>query len=566
MKELMARVFAWPGIAVELIVASLFINTLALASPLFVIQVLNRYVSQGVDATLVTLLTGVLIAIALEFAFRQARLQLARGVSIKPDEITAITGFEVLTKAKTLALEQIPPETRREMVSGAAAIETAYGANNIVTVLDVPFALLFVAVLYLLHPLLALIVFCFLVAVFVGGVFGGLSLRKKTEELQNISGEGSALLGTVTREGDTVRAFNAGDFLRRAWQAHQKFIQALRRDIGSRQGLTQTVTQSATGLMSVAVISVGATLVVIGELDVGVMIGANILGARALQPITKFSQLGGAFAKAHQALELFKQFAQVPLEPDSGSALTDYKGGVELRDLAFAFPGSPTPLFESVSLRLEPGSILVVAGNNGTGKTTLARLILGLLEPIRGQILIDGLDLKQVAPEWWRKQITYLPQEPSLLNATIEENLRITNPDVEMKDLNQIIEVTGLRRFLDESPQGFETPVVDNGWRLSEGIRRRLALARGLATNGMLAVIDEPTESLDAEGCAAVHDILGRMAKQGRTIIIMSHDRNIVKGPHVVLDLNIKPIPEVIEMAGNVESVANRKKSVRAAK
>ena len=550
MKELLKRVFARPAIATELIVATLFINILAMASPLFVMQVLNRYVSQGVDATLATLTSGVLLAITLEYLFRQARGSLARGVNVEPDEKLAIAGYGILTRARAGDLEQIPPETRREMVNGMASVEQAYSSSNIATILDVPFSLIFVFVLYLLHPLLAIVVLGFLIGVFALGVYGSMSMQEKTAELQNATGVGSALLGTATREQDLVRAFNAGGFLRRAWEKHVHSSQRLRRDVTSRQGMIQTITQTANGLMSVAVITTGALLVVSGNMDVGAMIGANILSARALQPVTKLSQLGSAFAKARQALTMFSELVKVPLEPEKGSAVSKYSGTIELRDLAFGFKGAPMPLFESLNLKLGPGDVLLVVGDNGCGKTTLGRIILGLLEPDRGQILIDGLDLKQVALEWWRRQVIYMPQEPALLNATIEENLKVNAPDVQTSDLNRIIDAVGLRRFLDESPQSFETPVVDNGWRLSEGTRRRLGLARALATNGALAVIDEPTESLDADGCAAVHKIMGSLVKQGRTIIIMSHDKNIVRGAHYLLDLNQKPVPVVRHVPG----------------
>ena len=545
MKELLKRVFARPAIATELIVA-----ILAMASPLFVMQVLNRYVSQGVDATLATLTSGVLLAIILEYLFRQARGALGRGINVAPDEKLAIAGYGILTKARAGDLEQIPPETRREMVNGMASVEQAYSSSNIATILDVPFSLIFVFVLYLLHPLLAVVVLFFLVGVFALGVYGSMSMQEKTAELQNATGVGSALIGTATREQDLVRAFNAGSFLRRAWEKHVHSSQRLRRDVSSRQGMIQTITQTANGLMSVAVITTGALLVVSGKMDVGAMIGANILSARALQPVTKLSQLGSAFAKARQALAMFSELVKVPLEPDKGSAVSNYSGTIELRDLAFGFKGASMPLFESLNLKLKAGDVLLVIGDNGSGKTTLARLILGLLEPDRGQVLIDGLDLKQVALEWWRRQVIYMPQEPALLNATIEENLKVNAPEISTSDLNRIIDAVGLRRFLDESPQSFETPVVDNGWRLSEGTRRRLGLARALATNGALAVIDEPTESLDAGGCTAVHNIMGSLVKQGRTIIIMSHDKNIVRGAHYLLDLNQKPVPTVRHVPG----------------
>ncbi|MBT4934632.1 MAG: ATP-binding cassette domain-containing protein [Rhodospirillaceae bacterium] len=550
MKDLFLRLISMPVIFSELILASVFVNNLALAGPLFVMQVLNRYVAQGIDATLLTLVSGVLIAISLEFSLRQARLRLARGVNVAPDELAAIKSFGILTRARVQELEQVPAETRRQMVNGVAAVESAFNANNITTVLDVPFSLIFIFVIYLMAPAIALVVACFMVVVFCVGLFSNMAAKDKIAQLQKASGEGSALLGTITRESDTLRAFNAGDYLRTAWSKHTFFIQKLRRDITSKQALVQTVTQTATGLLSVAVIGIGATMVVHGDLDVGTMMSANILSVRALQPISKFSQLATTFAKARQALDMILKFDTLPEEPDSGAQMAQYRGGVEFRDLAFGFSEDATPLFESLNLNLTPGSVLVVTGSNGSGKTTIARLLSGLLGSSRGQILVDGLDIQQVSTQWWRRQIIYLPQEPALINASIGENLLINNPDLEPAQLDQIIEAANLRKFLDESKDGLDTVIVDNGWRLSEGIRRRIALARALATDGKLVIIDEPTESFDAEGCAAVRTVLGQLVKQGCTVIIMSHDTSIVKGSHIVLDLNEKPTPKITQIAG----------------
>ena len=543
MRELFTRLFSRPGIAAELLVASLFANMLALAMPVFVIQVLNRYVSYGVDQTLATLTAGAAVAVLFEFGFRQARLKLANVVNASKDQALDTAAFGVLTSAKAAAIDMLPPGLRREIMSGSEAVLAAYSASNVCAVLDVPFALIFVVALALLSPAIALVVACFLVVVFAVAVLSLASLREPTREMIAVSGRRHMLVSSAMTAANTVRAFNAAGFLRRLWRTEGDAFRKLRLGIAARHGLVQSLTQSSQALMGITVITMGAILVVRGELDVGALIGSNILAARALGPIAKLGTLGEAFAKARQSLDMFKEFSRLPLERQQGSALEDYKGAIQFKDVAFGYPGSRAPLFESLSLQLDPGSVLVVTGSNGSGKTTLARLMVGLIEPSRGHILVDGVDLAQLVPTWWRRQVAYLPQEPRFFNASLRDNILAFNPELDESGLNQLIDSAGLRPFVSQNPEGFDAMVANNGDNLSLGIRRRLALARALATDGPLAVFDEPTEGLDAEGCAHIYATMNQLAGRGRTIIAFSHDSNIVKGMHRVLDLDAKPIP-----------------------
>jgi len=559
MNELFRRLRLKPGLSIEIGLASLFANILALATTLFVMQVLNRYVAHGIDATLATLTTGVLLAIVLEYAFRRVRMRLARAVSSGPDHNIASAGFNVLLKVRAGALERIPQGKRQQIISATSSIEKAFGAGNIGAVFDVPFALLFIGVLFLLSPVLSGVVSFFAIFVFVFGTFSASRLQKDTRQLLQASGNSNALIRSATAEIDTVRAFNASSFLGQLWQKQLEVVQRLRRAMETRQGGTQIIVQSATALMSVLVVTIAATMVVAGEINVGAMIGANILGARALAPISRFAQLGATFAEASESLGILREFSKLPLEAETGSFKTKYLGGLEFKDVAFVFPGGTTPLFESLSLNVKPGTILVISGSNSSGKTTLARLISGVIEPVRGQILADGLDLRQASPEWWRRQIIYMPQEPTLLNTSFRENLMTVNPDLEPELLGKAISAAGLVNFLDESPKGLETQVTDNGRNLSLGIRRRFALARALCTDGMLVILDEPTEGLDAEGVACIYAAMKDLAKRGRTIIVVSHDPKIVKGAQVAIDLNIKPIPRVTERPRSVDTAAKNK-------
>ncbi|MGB0672060.1 MAG: peptidase domain-containing ABC transporter [Rhodospirillales bacterium] len=546
MVELFNRLKATPWIAAQLLLASLFANVLALASSLFVIQVLNRYVSYGVDATLVTLVTGVLLAIALEACFRQARSILAQNALGDEDKARAEGVFGLLIAARASAYDKVPSNFRRETTRGLEAVEQAYNGPNVAAVLDVPFALMFVLALALLHPVLGLVT-----AVFVGGVFAfslmsARQLKGPTAQLAEAGAESQALVATADRAADTVRAFNGQDHMMERWLKAADKRRGLRLLVSDRQGVSQQVTQSAQAIMGVAVITAGALLVVAGQLDVGVMVGANILAGRALGPIIKFAQLQETFAKAREALARARQLAQIPVEADSGATLKAYKGTLEFRDIAFGFDGGAAPLYESLTLKLEPGSVLVVTGRNGSGKTTLARLIMGLIEPTRGQILVDGVDLRQVLPGWWRRQVTYLPQEPLFLNGTIRDNLMAANPDTDEDKLDAALDAAALGEFIDESPEGLDQPLENNGLNLALGIRRRLAIARALVTDGRLVVFDEPTEGLDDIARKAVYAVLKRLAEDGRTIIALSTDPHLLRAAGTILDLNTKPVPTVV--------------------
>ncbi len=214
--------------------------------------------------------------------------------------------------------------------------------------------------------------------------------------------------------------------------------------------------------------------------------------------------------------------------------------------MAFSHPSAKTPLFESMNLKIVPGSIVVFAGDNSTGKTTLSRLFAGLIEPTRGHILIDGVDLQQVTPEWWRQQISYMPQEPRFFDGTIKQNIAPANPDITDFELNRAIEMSGIQTFVDQSADGVHTRITNSAANLSLGMRRRLALARALATNGVLVLVDEPTEGLDAEGAERVISAMNVLAQNGRTILIFSHDPNVLVGLPQYIDLNVKPTPVIV--------------------
>ncbi|MEO5373558.1 MAG: ATP-binding cassette domain-containing protein [Alphaproteobacteria bacterium] len=545
MNELLRRLLARPLLLTQLVLASLFINILAMASTIYMMQVLNRYVTYGIDATLVTLTAGMVIATLVEFGFREARLVLSAAVGAEPDAMTADAAYAVMLKSRVTALERVPAGMRAEIARGVDLIEKAYNGPAVAAALDVPFALLYVAVLFFLSPVLAGITLMGVVLTLTVVIVGHELLRAPLRTTTETSASVQMLISTAVDGADTARVFNATGLLQRLWTTQRALLRSLRHRVTVTESMTQSLTAAIATLQSVAVVGVGAMLVVRGQLDIAALVGTNILAARALAPLTRMGHMAEALMRGAQALRLLRDFAKLPLEAESGAALETFQGRIEFKDLAFLHSGGSGPLFESTSFQLHPGSVLVVIGPNGSGKTTFVRLLAGLIEPTRGQILADGVDLRQIAPEWWRRQIMYQPQEPIFLPGTIRENIRVANPALDDAGLNRVVQSAGLRTFLDTTAMGFEAPVVDRGRTLSVGVRRRLALARALTTGGRLVIFDEPTEGLDTEGCAAVYGIMNNLAARGHTIVTVSHDPNILRAARMILDLGVKPVPRL---------------------
>jgi ATP-binding cassette subfamily C protein LapB len=547
MKELFRRLALRPRLAWEILFASFLANLMSVASSIYVILVLNRYVGYGFDGTLYSLTMGVLIASFLGMGFSSVRGRLAAAVSILPDHELNERTLTAFTRAKLTALYRLSPGRHQEMLTALKTVELAYDSNSISAVLDAPFLLLFLLAIAFIHPLLAGVTVLAIIATILF-TLSGMRRNAPLDERQRDQGLAHRNLTLSAVSGaETVRAFLGADFLRKAWRKQMQAIEELREqmDIARERGKTRL--ESVGVLLRTSIYFFGAMLAVAGDMSVGGLIGASILSAKAMQMGSSFLQSYLAGRKAEEALVQLEEFHAMPLEPLSGSAVREFTGRLEFRDVGFAYAGSTGPVFESLTFALPPGSILAVTGFNGSGKSTFCKIVAGLLEPGRGHVLADGIELRQFAPDWWRRQLLYLPQEPTFLNATIRENITLAELDPEsqasQERLNQAVRAASLRRFLDVSRQGLDMEIAEGGRTLPVGIRRRVALARALMNQGRLVVFDDPTEGLDSEGCLAVYNVLNALAKSGASIVVASVDPNILKGAGYVLDMNSKPTP-----------------------
>ncbi|WP_207478714.1 ATP-binding cassette domain-containing protein [Arenibaculum pallidiluteum] len=537
MRMLLLRLRSSPRLVARMLAASLAANLLGVAASLYVMLVLNRYVSHGVDATLAALTAGVVLAICFEHVFRRVRLRTAAHFGRADNERTATGVFGILLTARPSAEAQ-GDASKREAARAADTIDTVYGPANLAALFDLPFAAVFIVLVMLISwPLALICAFSILIAT-AAGILAQADMRTAGAELSQSAAEAQGLVNTAIQNRETVAAFAGARPLMAEWQRNQRALRALRERLSSSQGRAQALSQSLQALQGVFVIAVGAVLVVRGELDVGALIGANLLASKALAPFSRLAQIGESMAMARQARTKLEAFARTPVEPGGGATLMRYSGGLEFRDVGFAPQGAAAPLFSHVSFILPAGGVLALKGRNGSGKSAAARLIVGLAEPREGAVLADGVDIRTLQPDWWRRQVAYLPQEPTFLNMTIRDNLLAVNSRLSDQDIHALLKRTGADRAVAACAQGIDTKLRSHGMELAVGHRRRLALARALAGGGRLVVLDEPTDGLDAEGTAVIYRILIDLARSGHTVVIASHDPRILQGASLILDLD----------------------------
>jgi len=529
--------FAKPFIFLEMVILSLFANIFALITPIFVILVFNRYISSGVDATLTTLSIGALIAIIFEFFFRRARYHFAERLVEERFFEQDAKIYDSITRAQYLPIYSAEPSNLRTYFGMSDVLKNVYSPSNLSMFLDVPFAFLFIGAIYFISPILSFITLFIIIVTFILTFSFHILLRKSVSDEQKIRTIRSQLVDTAIFSPATVRSFDTSGSQNSEWQKYARIFQKVRNYVANRQNRIQTIVRSCSSFLTVIIITVGAMMVTSGALDIGALIGVNILAARALLPIIGLTQQVENWARAKEASRTVSNINKIPVVNPDGTGIEKESVGLELRDVSFTYPFAHLPVFDRVNVSVGSGEILCVYGGNGSGKTTLAKMLCGLLEPTGGKIFVDGINLQQIAPTWWFNKIVYLPQEPDFINDTFRNNFLIYNPDLGANDIHQLLGEVDLLSLVDENPEGLDQKIKNNGRRLSLGVRRRLALARALCHGGVVAILDEPTEGMDPKGASTVYNLMNELAKKKCTMVVFSHDKNIVRGAHHFLDL-----------------------------
>jgi PrtD family type I secretion system ABC transporter len=502
---------------------SFVINLLYLIPALFTLQIFDRVLPTNSMETLLVLLGGVAVALAILFVLDYVRLRLQH---LTGNIVDARLSGPVVHAVVTAAA-RAPLGARSDSVRDVATLRGLFAANGLTALLDAPWVVIYVFVIAAFHPALGW------GAAGAGALMIGLAWlndRFSHDALDSVQKEGrraAHYLESSLRNAEVLQAMGMTERLLRRWRALQEEILELQTAGSNVSVVFMAVTKLVRQGVQVMMMSIGAWLVLSQQASAGVMIATTILLGRALQPV---EQIVGSWRVLNDARAAYRRLAELARHFGKGDArlsLPRPEGSISVDGVSFRPPGTEKMALLGVALSLAPGETLAVIGPSGAGKSTLARLLTGVWAPTAGKIRLDNTDVS----DWPRHElgpwIGYVPQDVELFDGTVAENIaRLGEPDSQA--VVQAARRANAHDMILQLPLGYDTPIGEGGVRLSPGQRQRVALARAMYGDVRLLVLDEPNASLDAEGEMALAQALHSLRAERVTAIVITHRPSLI--------------------------------------
>ncbi len=543
---------------------SLFSSLLVLAPSGYMLEVYDRVVNSRNHMTLAMLTLLVLAAYILMEVLEWVRSEVMHDAAMALDRRMSKRIFSAIFEAN---LKKMPGGSSQPM-NDFRIVRDFLHAPVLLALMEAPVSLVFLVLIFAISPVLG---WSAVVAAIVQTFVGWLNERSTQPPL--LAANRSAIAaqqyadGTL-RNAQVIESMGMLRDIHRRWMDKQREFLALQAQASDRAGFFQAVSKFLQNVVSSMLLGLGAWLLLRNELNGGsaYMIVGSILGGRVLAPLVQIvSQWQGVVNVRDAYGRLENLLAMVPIKPQ-GMELPAPLGRLMVENVMAAAPGAQTPILKGVAFALNPGEVLAVVGPSASGKTTLARLLVGLWPALNGKVRLDGADVYTWDKLELGPHLGYLPQGVELFEGTVAENIARFGA-VDMVKVKAAARAVGLHEFIMALPIGYENPVGRDGAMLSGGQRQRVALARAIYGQPAFVVLDEPNSSLDEEGDAALAGAIAQLKALGTTFVVMTHRTSVLSVADKMLVLRdgqaqmFGPRDEVLkalsEAAAKAQQVAN---------
>jgi ATP-binding cassette subfamily C protein LapB len=527
------------GLYLEVLVASLLINVFALVTPLFIMNVYDRVVPNHAIETLWVLASGVGIVFLFDVVMKSLRGYFIDAASKRAD---------IMLSARTFGrVMDIKMSDRPDRVGSFAnnlqefdSFREFFTSTTLITLIDLPFVILFILMIYFIGGSLALVPLIAIPLVIIAGLALQKPLHGFITETFKESAAKHAMLIEVLASLDTVKGARAEGVMQKRWETFNARIAKL--GLRSRF-LSLTIinfAQFVQQLSTIAIVALGVYAIVDGNLSVGGLIACTILVGRSLAPM---GQVAGILTKYHHSIAAFNaidRIMELPVERPAGKHFLHrpvIDGNIAFREVTFHYRDQQIPALSNVSFSIAKGEKVAIIGRSGSGKSTLQKLILNYYDPVNGAIQISDTDINQLDPTDLRRNISYVPQEISLFNGTVRENIVLGTPLATDEEVLEAARMAGILDFLNSHPQGFDLNVGERGNHLSGGQRQMIAIARAIINRAPILIMDEPTASMDNTAEVQFKSNFEEHVKD-RTMILVTHKASMLSLVDRLLVLN----------------------------
>jgi ATP-binding cassette subfamily C protein PrsD len=507
-------------------------NILMLTGAIFMLEIYDRVLPSRSIPTLVAL---VILAAGLFTA--QGLLDLIRGrvlvrIGSRLDEQLSGRVYETIAR---LPLKIGNRNDGLQQLRDLDSVRSFLSGGGPLALFDLPWLPVYIAICFMFHPYIGL-------AALVGAIILGMltlmteiKTRAPTQEATGFANQRSALAEATRRNAETLTAMGMVGRVGAMWHdANSKYISSQQRasDVAGGFGSISKVLRL---MLQSGVLAVGAYLVIHQQATAGIIIAGSILSARALAPVDLAIANWKGFVGARQSWQRLTKLltllpahkAPMPLQPPAKSLSVEAVSAVP--------PGSERIVVQDVSFALQGGHGVGIIGPSGSGKSCLVRLLIGVWQPVRGRIRLDGAALDQWSAEALGAHIGYLPQDVELLAGTVAQNIsRFTVPP-NPEAILAAAQAAGVHDLIVGLPEGYDTQVGEGGAALSAGQAQRIALARALYGNPFLVVLDEPNSNLDAEGDEALSRAIMGVRSRGGVAVVVAHRPSAIASVDMLL-------------------------------
>lgn len=508
----------------HVILATIFINLLAIASPLFTMNVYDRVVPNNALETLWVLAVGVGIAFFFDFALRNLR---GYFVDVAGRNSDILVASKLMSHILSIRLDH-KPESTGALVNNMREFDSLrefFSSTTLLALVDLPFLILFITIIFYIGGPVAIVPAVVAPIVILVGIIMQGPLRRAIEGGYKESTQKNALLVETVSGLETIKTSRAEGSMLGRWEniVGMGAKSAIRSK--SLSTFSLSFTQFASQIVYCGVIIWGVYRISEGAMTMGGLIACSILVGRAMAPLGAVAAMLTRLQQSRMALKNLDLLMQIPSERPEDVQHPDHqdlRASITFEDVSFKYPNALTNALSHIDLHIAQGERVAIIGKMGSGKTTLGKLINGLYEPQKGAMKIGGLDIRQIDPAELRAKIGYMAQDNFLFHGTVRENITLGAPHVSDQALLRAATIAGVTDFIKNNPAGFNLQVGERGLSLSGGQRQAITIARTLLLDPDIVILDEPSSSMDV-GVEAVLKLRLSSALKGKTLILITH-------------------------------------------